>query len=136
MDYDWFPFPTIDQEGTLFAGEIAVTFRNAPEVKDFLNKFISEDFQCAMGGVTAASSRISPERERRAGLLREPDPGRRLGDPHRGAAGGDRRVRRVGPDAGRGRFGSFWTGMVTYMQEGPDSIAGVLDDIEASWPTE
>jgi alpha-glucoside transport system substrate-binding protein len=30
--------------------------------------------------------------------------------------------------------GSFWTGMVTYMQEGPDSVQGVLDDIEASWP--
>jgi alpha-glucoside transport system substrate-binding protein len=32
--------------------------------------------------------------------------------------------------------GSFWTGMVEYMQQGPDSLQGVLDDIEASWPTE
>ena len=30
--------------------------------------------------------------------------------------------------------GSFWTGMVEYMQDGPDSLDGVLDDIEASWP--
>jgi hypothetical protein len=25
--------------------------------------------------------------------------------------------------------------MMTYMQEGPDAAEGVLDDIEASWPT-
>jgi alpha-glucoside transport system substrate-binding protein len=49
--------------------------------------------------------------------------------------------------AGTGRFdasdmmpaavgsGSFWTGMVTYMQDGPDSLQSVLDEIEASWPT-
>ena len=49
-------------------------------------------------------------------------------------------------EAGTGRFdasdlmpaevgsGSFWTGMVEYMQGGPDSLQGVLDDIEASWP--
>ena len=32
--------------------------------------------------------------------------------------------------------GSFWTGMVEYMKGGPDSLDGVLDDIEASWPHE
>ncbi len=36
MDYDWFPLPPIDQEGTLFAGELAVAFRNRPEIEDFL----------------------------------------------------------------------------------------------------
>jgi alpha-glucoside transport system substrate-binding protein len=30
--------------------------------------------------------------------------------------------------------GSFWTGMVRYMQEGEGSVQGVLDEIEASWP--
>ena len=52
-------------------------------------------------------------------------------------AGGHRPVRRLGPDAGGRRIGSAsgpaWS---TYMQEGPDSLTGVLDDIEASWPTE
>ena len=49
-------------------------------------------------------------------------------------------------EAGTGRFdasdlmpaavggGSFWTGMLEYVQSGPDSLDGVLDDIEASWP--
>ena len=61
-DYDWFPFPAIDQQGTLFGGELAVAFRNAPEVKDFMEQFVSTDVQCAQGGVTA-SSRISPNLE-------------------------------------------------------------------------
>ena len=31
--------------------------------------------------------------------------------------------------------GSFWTGMMEYVQGGPDSLEGVLDDIEASLPS-
>jgi hypothetical protein len=31
--------------------------------------------------------------------------------------------------------GSFWTGMVQYMQEGPDSLDGILQDIDDSWPS-
>jgi alpha-glucoside transport system substrate-binding protein len=30
--------------------------------------------------------------------------------------------------------GSFWSGMVEYVQSGPDALQKVLDDIEASWP--
>jgi len=30
---------------------------------------------------------------------------------------------------------SFWSGMVRYIQEGPDSLQSVLDAIEASWPS-
>ena len=30
--------------------------------------------------------------------------------------------------------GSFWTGMIEYVRDGPDSLEGVLADIEASWP--
>jgi alpha-glucoside transport system substrate-binding protein len=133
VDYDWFPFPPIDQEGTLFAGELAVTFRNAPEVTDFLNQFIDVPIQCAMGGVTA-SSRISPN----VNVGPECYANQILAD-----------ASAVLTDAlasGTGRFdasdlmptevgaGSFWTGMVAYMQEGPDSLGTVLDDIEASWP--
>jgi alpha-glucoside transport system substrate-binding protein len=133
VDYDWFPFPPIDQEGTLFAGELAVTFRNAPEVTDFLSQFMDVPIQCAMGGVTA-SSRISPNVN--------------VGpECYANSILADASV--VLTDAlasGTGRFdasdlmptevgaGSFWTGMVAYMQEGPDSLQTVLDDIEASWP--
>jgi hypothetical protein len=31
--------------------------------------------------------------------------------------------------------GAFWTGMVEYLQNGPDALPGILDEIEASWPS-
>ncbi len=31
--------------------------------------------------------------------------------------------------------GSFWAGMMQYMQEGPDSLTQVLEEIDASWPS-
>ena len=135
VDYDWFPLPAIDQEGTLFAGELTVVGKNAnrPEVKDFLDKFIGEEVQCEMGGVQA-SSRISPNVN----------------------VGPDCYANEILADAsvvltealkeGTGRFdasdlmptevgaGSFWTGMVEYLQGGPDSLEGVLQEIEDSWP--
>jgi alpha-glucoside transport system substrate-binding protein len=134
VDYDWFPLPPIDQEGTLFAGELTVAGSNRPEVVDFLNRFIAEDVQCEMGGVQA-SSRISPNVN----------------------VGPDCYANDILADAsviltdalssGTGRFdasdlmpaevgsGSFWTGMIDYMRGGPDNVETVLDDIEASWPS-
>jgi alpha-glucoside transport system substrate-binding protein len=136
VDYDWFPFPPIDQEGTLFAGEFAVvgTAGARPEVVDFLQQFMGEDVQCAMGGV-AASSRISPNVN--------------VGpDCYANEILADASVELTGAlEDGTGRFdasdmmpsevggGSFWTGMLDYMAGGPDSLDGVLDDIEASWPS-
>jgi alpha-glucoside transport system substrate-binding protein len=135
VDYDWFPFPPIDQEGTLFAGELTVVGKNAAraEVVDFLEQFIAQDVQCEMGGV-AASSRISPNVD----------------------VGPDCYANEILADAsvvltdaleqGTGRFdasdlmpaavgsGSFWTGMIEYMKGGPDSLDKVLADIEKSWP--
>jgi alpha-glucoside transport system substrate-binding protein len=132
VDYDWFPFPPIDQEGTLFAGELSVVFRNAPEVRDFLERFASQEVQCAQGG-TEATSRISPNVE--------VGPDCYANDLLAGAS----EVLTGALNEGTGRFdasdlmpsavgaGSFWTGMVQYMQDGPDSLQTVLDDIEASW---
>jgi alpha-glucoside transport system substrate-binding protein len=135
-DYDWFAFPPIDQEGTLYAGELTVvgTAGNRPEVVDFINRFIAENVQCAMGEVLA-SSRISPNVD----------------------VGPDCYANDILADAsviltdalseGTGRFdasdlmpaavgqGTFWTGMIEYMQGGPDSLEGVLDEIEASYPS-
>jgi len=133
VDYDWFPFPPIDQEGVLYGGELTVAGQNRPEVVDFLKKFIAKDVQCKMGGVTA-SSRVSPNVE----------------------VGPDCYANKILADAsevlttalkeGTGRFdasdlmpaqvgsGSFWTGMVKYIKGGPSSLDGVLNDIEASWP--
>jgi alpha-glucoside transport system substrate-binding protein len=136
VDYDWFPFPPIDQEGTLFAGEFAVvgTNGNRAEVVDFLQQFMGEDIQCAIGGITA-SSRISPNVN--------VGPDCYANEILAGAS----EVLTTALSEGTGRFdasdmmpsevgaGSFWTGMLEYMQGGPDSVDGVLDDIEASWPS-
>jgi alpha-glucoside transport system substrate-binding protein len=134
VDYDWFPFPSIETEGgPLFAGELAMVFRNAPEVKDFLDKFMGTDVQCAMGGIQT-SSRISPNVDVPSSCY--------WNDILKQSA----EVLKEGLQAGTARFdasdlmpaavgsGSFWTGMVKYMQNGPDSLPGVLEDIEKSWP--
>lgn len=135
VDYDWFPFPTIDTPGgPLFAGELSAIFRNAPEVKDFVERFSSTEVQCAQGGNTS-TSRISPN------VNVGPDcyANEQLADAST--------VLTQGLSSGTARFdasdlmpsavgaGSFWTGMVKYMQEGPGSLDGVLQDIENSWPS-
>ncbi len=132
-DYDWFPFPPIDQEGTLFAGELAVTFRNAPEVKDFLDQFSGTEVQCAQGSVQA-SSRISPNIE--------VGPDCYANDLLAGAS----EVLTEALAAGNGRFDAsdlmpaavgsdaFWTGMIAYVTEGPDNLSSVLEGIDAAWP--
>jgi alpha-glucoside transport system substrate-binding protein len=137
VDYDWFPLPPIDQEGTLFAGELAVvgTGGNRPEVRDFLERFMAEDVQCALSG-DPASSRISPNIDVGADcyandILAESSTvltdGLAAGTA--GFDASDLMPAAVGA-------GSFWTGMVDYMRDGPDSIQGILDEIESSWPAE
>jgi alpha-glucoside transport system substrate-binding protein len=137
VDYDWFALPPIDQEGTLFAGEMAVvgTGGNRPEVKDFLDRFMGEELQCAFGGVEA-SSRISPNINVGADCYANEilaDASVVLTDAlAAGTAGFD--ASDLMPAAVGA--GSFWTGMVDYMRQGPDSIEGILDEIESSWPAE
>jgi alpha-glucoside transport system substrate-binding protein len=137
VDYDWFPLPPIDQEGTLFAGELAVvgTGGNRAEVKDFLDRFMGEEVQCAFGGVQL-SSRISPNINVGPDCYVNEilaDASTVLTDAlEAGTAGFD--ASDLMPAAVGA--GSFWTGMVDYMQNGPDSIEGILEEIEASWPAE
>jgi alpha-glucoside transport system substrate-binding protein len=135
VDYDWFPFPPIDQEGTLFAGELAVVFRNAPEIVDFLERFMAVDVQCAMGG-DAASSRISPNVDVGPDCYANEilaDASAVLTDALAGGTGrfdaSDLMPTAVGA-------GSFWVGMVEYMQGGPDTLESVLADIDSTWPAE
>jgi alpha-glucoside transport system substrate-binding protein len=136
VDYDWFPLPPIDQEGTLYAGEYAVvgTAGNRPEVVDFLQQFADAPIQCAQGA-DPASSRVS------ANINVGPD----CYANEILAASAAVLTDAIASDTGRfdasdlmpaevGQ-GSFWTGMVTYMQEGPDSAQSVLEEIESSWPS-
>lgn len=116
VDYDWFPLPPIDEEGTLFAGELAVAFRNAPEVRDFLDRFSGTDVQCEQGSVTA-SSRISPNIEVGGDCY--------ANEQLAGAAD----VLTTALAEGTGRFdasdlmpsavgsAAFWTGMINFIQQ-------------------
>jgi alpha-glucoside transport system substrate-binding protein len=137
VDYDWFPLPPIDQEGILFAGEFAVvgTAGNRPEVKDFLDQFIAEPIQCAMGG-SAASSRISPNINVGADCYVNSILADSAAVLTEAIASNTGRFDASDLMPGEVGAGSFWTGMVQYLQDGPDSLQGVLDEIEASWPTE
>ena len=137
VDYDAFPFPTIDQQGGLFAGEIAVAYRNSPEIKDFLDKFSGEEFQCAMAG-DPGLSRLSPNVNVGQDCYSNPvlaDASGLLAAALKGEGGvqaGFDASDQMPPEVGSG---SFWTGMVQYMQEGPDSLDGILQDIDDSWPS-
>ena len=133
-DYDWFPFPTIEQDGALFAGELAVVFSDRPEVVDFVTQFMGEEVQCAQGG-DPNLGRISPNVNVGPECYENPI----LAD--------SAVVLTEAIESGTGRFdasdlmpsevgaGSFWTGMVEYMQRGRDALPGILEEIEASWPT-
>lgn len=137
VDYDWFPLPPIDQEGTLYAGELTVVGSggNRPEVVDFLRAFMGQEVQCAMGGVVG-SSRISPNVE--------------VGpDCYANEILADASVVLTDAlEAGTGRFdasdlmppaigsGAFWTAMLDYVRsDGPDAAAGILADVEAAYPS-
>jgi alpha-glucoside transport system substrate-binding protein len=133
VDYDWFAFPPIDQEGTLFAGEFMVTFRDAPEIRDFLERFTSDEVQCAQGG-EVGSSRISPNINVGADcyandILAESSEilTTALAEDTGRFDASDQMPPAVGS-------GSFWSEMMTYMQQGPDSLTQVLDEIESTWP--
>jgi alpha-glucoside transport system substrate-binding protein len=134
-DYDWFPLPPIDQEGTLYAGEFLVvgTNGNRAEVKNFLEQFNDVPIQCAMGG-SDASSRISPNINVGADCYVNPilaDSSAVLTDAIANNTGRFDASDLMPAEVGAG---SFWTGMVQYMQDGPESLSTVLDDIESSWP--
>ena len=133
VDYDWFPFPAIETDDTLIAGELAVAFSNRAEIVDFLERFSSEEVQCAMAGEPGLG-RLSPNVNVGEDCYANPI----LGE----ASGSSPRRWRTGPPAStpatrcrrRSVRAASGPGMVEYMQGGPDSLQGVLEEIEASWP--
>lgn len=134
-DYAVFAFPDIDEgkKGALGAGEMAAIFRDGPEVREFLADFIDADVQCAQGSIEGVS-RISPNVNVGPECYRD--------DVIATSAGAIVEALKVNgfrfdasdlmPSAVGS--GSFWTGMIDYMVGGPDSLPGVLEEIDASWP--
>ena len=104
VDYDWFPFPSIDEEGVLYGGEFTVvgTAANRPEVVDFLNA-VHQPGSAVPDGWRGSVVACVAEHRRRSRLLRERHPRRRVGDLDGGVGGRHRSVRRIRPHARRGR---------------------------------
>jgi len=135
VDYDWFEFPSIDKQGVLYGGELTVVGKNANKAvaRDFLTRFIAQDVQCKMGGVTA-SSRISPNVNVGQSCYVNP------------ILAQASTVLTAALKDGTGRFdasdlmpaavgtGSEWTGMVKYLKQGPNSLDAVLNEINQTWP--
>ncbi len=135
-DYDFFPFPTIDdpnQQTALIAGELAVIYRDAPEVVDFVKKFSDAKVQCDQGS-NVATSRISPNADVAPSCYANATLGKAADTVKVALQSGDARFDASDQMPSAVGQGSFWTGMVTYLQDGPDSLDGVLDDIEKGWP--
>jgi alpha-glucoside transport system substrate-binding protein len=133
VDYGFFPFPKIDQQNTLIGGEYGVVFRNAPEVQDFLKKFAGTKVQCDQGE-NVLSSRISPNATVQASCYANPILGQASETVTKALQAGTARFDASDAMPSAVGSGSFWTGMVKYMQGGPSSLDGVLNDIEKSWP--
>lgn len=133
VDYDWFTFPPITQQGTLIAGELSTVFKNTPAVRDFLKRFISKDVQCAQGKETAMS-RISPNLEVTADCYANPQLAKAAQVVNEGLKAGNARFDASDQMPSAVGSGSFWTGMIQYVTKGPSSLDKVLSDIEKSWP--
>jgi alpha-glucoside transport system substrate-binding protein len=136
VDYDWFPFPGESQQPTLFAGELATVFSNRPEVVEFLEAFMGEEVQCAMGS-EPGSSRISPNVNVGPDcyadpILAEASEVLTAALAGEGAPGFDASDQ-MPPQVGSG---SFWTEMMAYMEDGANSLQTHLENIEKSWPAE
>ncbi|WP_370326885.1 ABC transporter substrate-binding protein [Euzebya sp.] len=131
-DIDTFPFPSIDgNEGALIAGEMGVIFRDAPEVREFIDVFSGQEAQCLQGSQEGIS-RISPNLEVGPDCYSDPLTAQSAEAVVNALSEGTARFDAsdlMPPEVGSG---SFWTAMNEWMR-GSD-LESVLADVEASWP--
>lgn len=135
VDYGFFPFPDIDgNSGALIAGGLGAIFNNRPEIKDFLDNYISPEVQCLIGSgdATQISGNVNVDVEacysneiiqQAAGVIQEA-----LNDGVARFDASDLMPPAVGS-------GEFWNGMNNYTDNGPDNLGEVLPAIDAAWPT-
>jgi serine/threonine protein kinase/ABC-type glycerol-3-phosphate transport system substrate-binding protein len=131
---DAFPFPSLSPtHGDVLLGGMgtALVFTDRPEVREVVRFLSSPEF--GQDWFTSGDGNLSANGRFDTGAY-EPS-WRRLV-----------RVLRVALEAGTFRLdggdlmppevgsGPFWDGMVRYLEEGPDSLEGILDDLEAAWP--
>jgi alpha-glucoside transport system substrate-binding protein len=130
---DTFPFPTGEGQegGVLGGGEMIGAFSDRPEVREVIRFFLSPDYgvEAAEGGLEY----ISPHRD--FDLDHYPPLLRRQAEVLRAALAADT-FRFDASDLMPAGFGDrvFWDAMMTYVEEGPDSLDEVLAELDAAWP--
>ncbi len=134
-DYKVFAFPDIDpgKKGALIAGELGAIFNDRPEVREFLNDFISTDLQCAQGGTDAG--RISPNVNVGPDCYKDA-----ITATAAGAVVDALKINGARFDASDLMpsvvgAGTFWTAMNDYVKGGPGTLDGILAEVDASWPS-
>jgi len=132
-DYDWFPFPPIDKQGILMAGELSTVFKDTPAVRDFLQRFSGVEVQCAQGKETA-TSRVSPNLGVKSDCYANPQLAKAADVLTKAIADGTARFDASDQMPSAVGSGTFWSGMVQFIQSVSGSLKGVLDNIEKSWP--
>jgi len=132
-DIDLFSFPDIDPgvKGSLIAGELGAVFHDRPEVRAFIESFISTDVQCAMGSQDGVQ-RISPNINTTGACYSDPIVATIAQSIVDALAIGGARFDASDLMPSSVGSGTFWTGMNDWMR-GADA-ATVAGDIEASWP--
>jgi alpha-glucoside transport system substrate-binding protein len=128
-----FPFPTFGggERGILGSGDMLAAFSDRPEVREVVRFILSPEFGAGMAakghGYLSADRRFdtslyAPFWRKQAELI---DDALAI-DTFRFDAS-DLMPVEIGERA-------FWEGMLNYLREGPGSVDGILEDIEASWP--
>ncbi len=129
------PFPRIanDEDVMLGAGDSFGVFSDRPAVAELVKFLLSPEG--GAGFAQASSSYLSPNA--RFDVANYPDPFQRQQGELLASALSANGFRFDASDLMPAEVGSqtFWTGMVRYVQEGPDSLQSILDEIEASWPS-
>ncbi len=128
------PFPNINNDGDMMlgAGDLFGVFTDSGAVAATVNWLISpeggEGFARAQAGFLSPNARfdtanyVDPFQKQQGELLAAA-----LGDGTFRFDASDLMPASVGA-------GTFWTGMVEYVQNGPDNLDEVLTDIDNSWP--
>jgi alpha-glucoside transport system substrate-binding protein len=133
VDASFFPFPSIDEgvSGNLIAGEMAAIFRDAPEVRAFLEFFTSTETQCTMGQQPGVQ-RISPDINVGSECYSDELVGGVADSITSALAAGGARFDASDLMPSAVGSSSFWTAMNEWMRG--KELATALQDVEDSWP--
>ena len=131
---DVFPFPVLTErhrDVLLGGGDMMAAFADRPEVREVLEFVLSPEFGTAWAG--RGTEFMSPNR--RFGPENYPPFWRPTVEALRAALAADT-FRFDASDLMPPEIGQqpFWNAMITYLDEGPESLDRILAELDAAWP--